>query len=200
MVTWFAAAQDRMVLSKRNTCNAFAPDRSAPRILYLWNRVIEKVSSLKANSTRALGPCQSLSYSDPSIRCYKLKRVKKASLRMRSHPAAFRTGKSEVQPAERHFSLEMERQILEIQEAFELFIGDCERQKRDTENRLRETERQKKDIEDRLRAVERQKQAVEDQLRDAGLQLRKLQETLPARIIRCLRKSNLSRTARERIQ
>jgi N-glycosylase/DNA lyase len=119
---------------------------------------------------------------------------------MRSHPAAFRTGKSEVQPAERHFSLEMERQILEIQEAFELFIGDCERQKRDTENRLRETERQKKDIEDRLRAVERQKQAVEDQLRDAGLQLRKLQETLPARIIRCLRKSNLSRTARERIQ
>jgi chromosome segregation ATPase len=73
----------------------------------------------------------------------------------------------------------MERQLLEIRDAFGVFVDDAERQKQDDQHALREMERQKMDAEDRLRASERQKHALEHQLR-------KLQKTLPVWIIRVL--------------
>ena len=97
-------------------------------------------------------------------------------------------GKSNARAAGRDFRSEIERQLLEIQDAFCAFVDDAERQKQDTEGRLREAEQQKKDTEDRLRTIERQKQDVEDQLREAAWQLRKLQKTLPVRIVRFFRR------------
>ncbi len=94
----------------------------------------------------------------------------------------------------------MERQLLEIQDAFCEFVDDTERQKQDAEGRLREAERQKKDTEDRLRTVERQKQDVEDQLREAALQLRKLQRTPAVRIVRFFRRLNPLLSGRKRIR
>jgi chromosome segregation ATPase len=107
---------------------------------------------------------------------------------MRSHPAGVRAGKSMVRLAERSFRSEMERQILEIQDAFGVFVDDGERQKQDAQHALREMERQKIDAEDRLRAVEKQKHELERQLR-------KLQKTLPVQIIRFLRRLNPLRSA-----
>jgi DNA repair ATPase RecN len=92
----------------------------------------------------------------------------------------------------------MERQLLEIQDAFRAFVDDKERDKREADHRLGEAERRKKDIEDRLRAIEEQKQNVEDQLRETAWQLRKLQKTLPVRIIRLFRRSNPFRSLRGR--
>ncbi|MGA8583055.1 MAG: hypothetical protein WB715_04335 [Roseiarcus sp.] len=98
------------------------------------------------------------------------------------------------------FRSEIERQLLEIQDAFSAFVDDAERQKQDAEGRLREAEQQKKDAEDRLRTIERQKQDVEAQLREAAWQLRKLQKTLPVRIVRFFRRLNPSRSARKRLR
>ncbi len=109
---------------------------------------------------------------------------------MRSHPAAVPTSKSNVPPPGRNFRSEIERQLLAIQEAFSTAVNDNERQKQHLEHRLREMERQKKDAEDRLSSTERQKEDVEDQLREAAWQLRKLQKTLPVRIIRFFRRLN----------
>jgi predicted nuclease with TOPRIM domain len=85
---------------------------------------------------------------------------------MRSHRAGVPTGKSNVPLAGPIFRSEMERQILEIQDAFCAFVDDKEREKQDLEARLGEAERQKRDAEDRLRSIERQKQDLEhDSLR-----------------------------------
>ena len=84
----------------------------------------------------------------------------------------------------------MERQLLEIQDAFAAFVDDAERQKHDAEGRLREAARTKADMEDRLRTIERQKQELEDQLRETAGQLRKLQKTPAMRIVRFFRRLN----------
>jgi predicted nucleic acid-binding Zn-ribbon protein len=87
----------------------------------------------------------------------------------------------------------MERQLLEIQDAFSAFVDDVDRQRQDAE-------RQKKDAEDRLRTIERQKQELEDQLRQVAGQLRKLQKTPTARIVRFFGKLNPVRSERKRIR
>jgi vacuolar-type H+-ATPase subunit E/Vma4 len=84
----------------------------------------------------------------------------------------------------------MERQLLEIQDAFNIFVDDSQRQKLDAENRLHEMERQKMDMEDRLRTVERQKEDLEDHLLETAMKLRKLQKTPVVRLIRFLRRLN----------
>jgi chromosome segregation ATPase len=94
----------------------------------------------------------------------------------------------------------MERQLLEIQDAFCAFVDDTERQRQGAEGRLREAERQKKDTEERLSRIESQKQEVEDQLRETGWQLRKLQTTLAVRIARLFSRLNPLRPARKRIR
>jgi len=91
----------------------------------------------------------------------------------------------------------MERQLLQIQDAFNVFVDDSERQKLDAEDRLHEIERQKMGTEDRLRTVERQKEALEGQLRETAIQLRKLRKTPVVRFIRLLRRLNPLRSARE---
>jgi hypothetical protein len=91
-------------------------------------------------------------------------------------------GKSNARAAGRDFRSEIECQLLEIQDAFCAFVDDAERQRQDTEGRLREA------------------QDVEDQLREAAWQLRKLQKTLPVRIVRFFRRLNPSRSARKRIR
>src|SRR5271156_1094626 len=105
---------------------------------------------------------------------------------MPSYRPDARIGKSNARAAGRDFRSEIERQLLEIQDAFCAFVDDAERQRQDTEGRLREAERQKQD--------------VEDQLREAAWQLRKLQKTLPVRIVRFFRRLNPSRSARKRIR
>jgi hypothetical protein len=102
------------------------------------------------------------------------------------------SGKSEVRVAGPSFRSEIEGQLLEIQDAFCLFVDDAERQSHRALDRLREMARQKRDIEDRLRMVERQKQDAEDQLRT-------LKKTPAVRIIRFLMRLNPLRSARERI-
>ena len=92
-------------------------------------------------------------------------------------------GKSNARAAGCDFRSEIERQLLEIQDAFCAFADDADRQRQDAE-------RQKKDAEDRLRTIERQKQELEDQLRQAAGQLRKLQKTPTARIVRFFGKLN----------
>jgi hypothetical protein len=101
----------------------------------------------------------------------------------------------------------MERQLLEIHDAFAVFVGDSERQRHDALERQSATERQKQDVEDRLRDMERQKKDAEDRLlaiegqkQDVERQLRKLQKTLAVRFVRFLRRANLLRLARERIR
>ena len=86
----------------------------------------------------------------------------------------------------------MERQLLEIHDAFCAFVNDTER----AMDRLREAEQQKRDIEDRLRIIEQQKQDVEVQLREATWRLRKMQKTLPMRIIRFFTRLNPLRSGR----
>ena len=88
----------------------------------------------------------------------------------------------------------MERQLLEIQDAFNTFVDDSQRQKLDAEGRLREMERQRMDTEDRLRTVERQKEDLEHHLLEAAL---KLQKTPVARFVRFLRRLNPLRSSRE---
>jgi hypothetical protein len=128
--------------------------------------------------------------------------VKKASFWMRSEPAGVPTSKSNVPSSGRNFRSEVERQLLAIQEAFSTAVDDNERQKQHLEHRLREmereAERQKKDAEDRLSSTERQKQDVEDQLRKTAWQLRKLQKTLPVRIIRFFGRLNRVRSGQNR--
>jgi septal ring factor EnvC (AmiA/AmiB activator) len=114
---------------------------------------------------------------------------------MRLPGARSSTGKSNVPAPGRVFRSEMERQLLAIQDAFSTAVNDNERQKQDFEDRLRELERQKKDAEDRLRSVERQKQDAEDQLRETARQLRKLQKTLPVRVVRLFKRLNPLRLA-----
>jgi chromosome segregation ATPase len=109
-------------------------------------------------------------------------------------------GKSNARAAGRDFRSEIERQLLEIQDAFCAFVDDAERQRQDAEGRLREAERQKRDTEDRLRTIESQKQEVEDQLREAAWRLRKLQKTPAARIARFFGRLNPLRSARKRIR
>ena len=123
---------------------------------------------------------------------------------MRSRRAGVQMGKPNAPVAGRIFRSEMERQLLEIQDAFCASVDDKEREKQDLEDRLREmqraAERQKRDAEDRLRSIERQKQDVEDQLRETARQLRKLQKTLPVRIIRFFKRLNPLRLARKRVR
>jgi hypothetical protein len=87
----------------------------------------------------------------------------------------------------------MERQLLEIQDAFAAFADDKERQRQDAEGRVREAERQKNETEDRLRVVE-------DQLRETARQLRKLRKTPAVRIVRFFGKLNSLRSAQKRIR
>ena len=148
----------------------------------------------------AIGVCRRLSHSDSSLRHYKLEQALRASLRMPSHRPGVPTGKSKVRVAERSFKSEMERQLLEIHDAFGVFVDDTERKTRDLLERLRATEQEKQEAEDRLREMERQKQGVEDQLRELARQLRSLQKTPAMRIIRLIRRSNPFRSARERIR
>jgi flagellar motility protein MotE (MotC chaperone) len=112
---------------------------------------------------------------------------------MPSHHKDVPTGESNVPLAGRGFRSEMERQLLEIQDAFAAFVDDAERQRQDAEGRLREAARLKRDTEDRLRTVEKEKQDLEDQLRKGAGQLRKLQKTPVARIVRFFRRLNPSR-------
>jgi chromosome segregation ATPase len=123
---------------------------------------------------------------------------------MLSHPTGVRSGKSNAPARDHFFRSEMERQLLAIQEAFSTAVNDHERQKQDLEDRLREVEReaerQKRDAEDRLRSIESEKQHIEDQLRETARQLRKLQKTLPVRIIRLFKRLDPLRLARKRIR
>ena len=116
---------------------------------------------------------------------------------MRSHRAGVRTSESKVQVAEQSFRSEMERQLLEIQDAFNVLVDDSERQKLEAEDRLHEMERQKMGTEDRLRTVERQKEDLEGQLRETAIQLRKLRRTPVVQFIRLVRRLNPLRSARE---
>jgi chromosome segregation ATPase len=86
----------------------------------------------------------------------------------------------------------MERQLLEINDAFAAFVGDVERQRRDALERQSATENRLRDAEDRLLTVDRQKQDVERQLR-------KLQRTLAVRLVRFLGRSNPLRSPPERV-
>ena len=108
---------------------------------------------------------------------------------MSSHHKDARSDDSNAPPAEPSFRSEMERQLLEIQDAFAAFADKVERQKLEAETQLREAEPQKSDMEDRLQAVEKQRQETEDRLR-------KLQGTLAVRAIRFFRRLNPSRSAR----
>ena len=99
--------------------------------------------------------------------------------------------------AEPSFRSEMERQLLEIREAFDAFVDDKERERRDAEDRLRDMERRSQAAGDRLSALEAQnmtveveKRALEDQLREAGLQMRKLQKAPAARLARFIARLN----------
>jgi chromosome segregation ATPase len=112
---------------------------------------------------------------------------------MRSRPTEILGGKSTIHFAERSFKSELERQILEIEEAFGAFVKDSEHRSRDVEVRLRETE-------DRLQIMERQKQEAEDQLRETTRQLRKLHKTLPVRVIRFVKRLDPVGWARKRIR
>jgi septal ring factor EnvC (AmiA/AmiB activator) len=100
---------------------------------------------------------------------------------MPSHRNDVRTAESNVPPAGCGFKSEMERQLLEIQDAFAAFVDDAE-------GRLREAARMKADMEDRLRTNEKQKQDLEDQLRETAGQLRKFQKTPAIRIVRFFRR------------
>lgn len=71
----------------------------------------------------------------------------------------------------------MERQLLEIQDAFGAFVDDADLQRQDAERRIEDTEH-------RLRTIERQKQELEDQLREAARQLRILRKSPAVRIAR----------------
>jgi len=104
---------------------------------------------------------------------------------MHSHPTIL-TGKSKVPLAERRFRSELECQILEIQEAFRAFVSDEERHRHEAEGRFRE--------------IERQKQEAEDQLREAARQLRKLQRSLPVRIMRFFKKLHPVRSVQKRMR
>ena len=116
---------------------------------------------------------------------------------MPPHSKDVRTSESNIPPAGRGFRSEMERQLLEIQDAFAAFVEDGERQRLDAEARLREVERQKKDMEDRLRTIEREKLEAEDQLREARKQLQSLQKTLAVRTVRFFKRLNPSRSGRK---
>lgn len=107
---------------------------------------------------------------------------------MPSHRKDARTGELNVPPAGCGFRSEMERQLLEIQDAFAAFVDDAERQKHDAEARLREAVRMKADMEDRLQTIGKEKQDLEDQLREAAGQLRKFQKSPPMRIVRFFRR------------
>src|SRR5271166_3486078 len=109
-------------------------------------------------------------------------------LRMPLQRPDVETGKSKVAPAGLGFRSEMERQLLEIQDAFGAFVDDADRQRQDAERR-------KKDAEDRLRTIERQKQELEDQLREAARQLRILRKSPAVRISRFFSRLNPLRSA-----
>ena len=115
---------------------------------------------------------------------------------MRSPRAGVSTRKSNVPGPGRVFRSEMERQLLAIQDAFSTAVNDNERRQQDLEDQLRRVEQQKKEAEDRLRSIERQKQDVENQLHETARQLRKLQKTLPVRIIRLFKRLNPLRSMR----
>jgi septal ring factor EnvC (AmiA/AmiB activator) len=119
---------------------------------------------------------------------------------MPSHRPNVSAGKSAVPPVDPVFRAEMERQLLEIQDAFAAFVDDAERQRLEAEARLREAEQQKNDAENRMRTIERQKQDAEDQLREAAGQLRKLQKTRAVRIVRFFRRLNPLGSERKRIR
>ena len=87
-----------------------------------------------------------------------------------------RIGQSSAQAAGGDFRSEMERQLLEMHEAFGAFVEDTERQRRQAEDRLREAD-------DRLRDME-------NQLREVAGRLRKLQKTPAMRIIRFFKRLN----------
>jgi hypothetical protein len=108
------------------------------------------------------------------------------------------------------FRSEMERQILEINDAFSAYVDngerrsdaaltrecDLEKRLRSAESRLGEIEREKQDaewrkrfVEDRLVDVERQKRDVEEQLLDTAWRLRELQRTPIVRFVRFLSRS-----------
>ena len=66
---------------------------------------------------------------------------------MSSHHKDARADDSNAPPAERSFRSEMERQLLEIQDAFAAFADKVERQKLEAETQLREGSRRQADSE-----------------------------------------------------
>jgi hypothetical protein len=111
---------------------------------------------------------------------------------MRPYRACVPT-KSKIRMAGPSFRSELERQLLEIQDAFGVFVDDAEREthraleeKQDAEDRLRE-------MEGRLRIVEREKQDTEDQLRC-------LKKQPAVRIIRFFTSLNPFRSTRKGIR
>jgi len=111
---------------------------------------------------------------------------------------------------DQRFRSEMERQILEINDAFCAYVDDAERRSSDAltreryleerlhsaESRLSEAEQEKqdvewrkRDVEDRLVQTERQKREVEEQLLDTAWRLRELQKMPIVRFIRFLSRS-----------
>jgi chromosome segregation ATPase len=105
---------------------------------------------------------------------------------MPRHRDDARIGQSDAQAAAGNFRSEMERQLLEIHEAFGAFVEDTERQRQQAEDRLREAD-------DRLRDMK-------NQLREAAGQLRRLQKTPTMRFLRFFKRLNPLRSAPDRLR
>jgi chromosome segregation ATPase len=117
----------------------------------------------------------------------------RTSLNVPSQRPDVQTGESIIPLPDRGFRSEMERQLLEIQDAFGAFVDDADLQRRDAERRIEDTEH-------RLRTIERQKQELEDQLREAARQLRILRKSPAVRIARFFSRLNPLRSAPKRIR
>ena len=91
----------------------------------------------------------------------------------------------------------MERQLLEILDAFNIFADDSSVKNWTPRADSTRWSGRKMDTEDRLRTVERQKEDLEDHLLETAMKLRKLQKTPVVRFIRFLRRLNPLRSSRE---
>ena len=83
----------------------------------------------------------------------------------------------------------MERQILEINVAFNAYVDDASAIESDLEKRLRSAESRLGDIERQKQDVERRKREVEERLLDTARRLRELQKTPMVRVVKLVRRS-----------
>ena len=83
----------------------------------------------------------------------------------------------------------MERQILEINAAFNAYVDDASAIENDLEKRLRSAESRLGEVEREKQDVERQKREVEERLLDTARRLRELQKTPMVRVVRLVRRS-----------